>query len=176
MTVVSTSPDGPAAPADFSPQALALMVQIRELGRTVNGFGFAPKGRRRSIGTVSSLPEEFLQLVAASLDVNPALGQSYGITALEVREALSFGREFTNAATETRLVAKGMEDTVAERLADVGDKCLRFYYAAKRATPRGAVASSVPHLAEMTRALGMGRKKKKKPAPPPDPLKKGDVK
>lgn len=175
MTVVSPLNDPPAAPAEFSQQALTLMVQIRELGRTVDGFRFVPKGRRTAISTVASLPEEFLQLVAAGLDVNPTFGEQFNLTAVQVREALNFRREFTNAANETRLVAKGMEDTIAERMAEIGERCLRFYYAAKRANPRGATTSVFPHLDAMKRALNMGRRKKKAGVPP-DALKKGDAK
>lgn len=176
MTTIPLPNDPPAIPADFSQRAMSVMVQVRELGRMVDGFRFAPKGRRARIGTVASLPEEFLHLAAAALDVNPALGVSSQITATEVREALSFKREFTNSAKETHLVAKGMEDTIAERLADVGERCLRFYNAAKRANGRDATASLVPHLEAMQRALGKGRRprKLKKPAAVV-PLTKGET-
>jgi hypothetical protein len=166
MTVIPPI-DPPALPADYTQHALTVMAQVRELGRTVKGFAFSPEGRRSSIGTVASLPEEFLQRSAAALDVNPGLGAAFGVTATEVREALSFKREYTNAAKEVHLVAKGMEDTVAESTAFVGEKCLRFYHAARRANRRNASESMVPHLAEMAHALGKGRKKKK--VVPPDP-------
>lgn len=176
MTVIPPTTDPPAVAAEFHQKSLDLMVQVRELGQTVDGFNFAPVGRRAAIGAFASLPEEFLELVAADLDVNPSLGESCGITAAEVREALSFKRAFTNAANEIRLVAKGLDDTIAERMAYVGERCLHFYYSAKRATPRGATASAVPHLAEMKRALGKGRPRKKKPEPTPDAAKKGEAK
>jgi hypothetical protein len=174
MTVIPPI-DPPAVPANYTQQSLTLMVQVRELGRTVDGFAFAPEGRRAEIGTVSSLPEEFLQRTAAALDVNPDFGAAFNLTAAEVRDALNFRREFLNAAHETRLVAKGIEDTVAVRIAPVGEKCLHFYHAAQRANRKNAGASMVPHLAEMTRALNKGRKKKKK-AVPPDAVTKGDAK
>lgn len=177
MTVIPTATDPPPLPAEFSQQSLTMMVQVRELGRTVDGFRYAPKGRRSKIGTVASLPEEFLHLAAAALDVNPTLGAGCGITATEVREALNFKRDFTNAANETRLVAKGMDDTIAERMADVGERCLRFYNAAKRGNRGNATASLVPHVDDMTRALGKGRPKKKKPEPPtPEVAPKGEAK
>jgi hypothetical protein len=178
MASVSPSNDPPAVPAEFSQKALTMMVQVRELGRTVDGFRYAPNGRRLQIGTVASLPEEFLQLCAAALDVNPALGAGFDLTATEVREALSFKREFTNVISETRLVAKGMEDTVAERMSDVGERCLQFYNAVQRGNRGKAKSSSiVPHLAAMKRALGkVPRKKKAVPPDAPDAVKKGDAK
>ena len=177
MAIVPKSNDVPAVPAEFSQQALSMMVQVRELGRTVEGFTFAPQGRRASIGTVASLPEDFLQRSAAALDVRPQLGAVFNVTATEVREALNFRREFINVANEIHLVAKGVEDTVAERIAPVGEKCLLFYNAARRASRKTAAESMVPHLAEMARALNKGRKKKKTaPSAPPDPVKKGDAK
>ena len=171
MTVIPPV-DPPALPADYTQHSLNVMIQVRELGRTVEGFAFAPQGRRASIGTVASLPEDFLQLAAAGLDVNPELGAAFDLTATEVRGALNFKREYTNAANEIRLVAKGMEDTVAERMAFVGEKCLRFYNAAQRSSRKNAGGSMVPHLPEMERALGKGRKKKKTvpPAPPVPPV------
>lgn len=178
MTVIPPV-DPPALPADYTQHSLTVMAQVRELGRTVQGFAFSPEGRRVSIGTVASLPEEFLQRSAAALDVNPVLGAAFDLTATEVREALNFKREYTNAANEMRLVAKGMEDTVAERTAFVGEKCLRFYNAAQRANRKNAAESMVPQLAEMTRALNKGRKKKKEKAVrpvAPVPVTKGDAK
>lgn len=176
MTVIPPV-DPPALPADYTQHALTLMIQAREMGRTVEGFAFAPEGRRASIGTVASLPEEFLQRTAAALDLNPEFGAAFNVTATEVREALNFRREFLNAANEIHLIAKGIEDTVAERIAPVGEKCLRFYHAAQRANRKNAAESMVPHLAAMARALNKGRKKKKPVSPePPDALKKEDAK
>ena len=184
MTVIPPDPVVPPdPPADFTQHALTVMIQARELGRTVDGFAFAPRGRRVAIGSRASLPEDFLQHAAAGLDVNPELGAAYHVTATEVREALSFKRQYTGAANEIYLIAKGIEDTIAERMALVGEKCLNFYNAAKRATPRDSNEALVPHVAEMTRSLNRGRKKKKAvtPAPPavpvaPVPVTKGDVK
>lgn len=168
--------DPPALPADYTQHALTVMAQVRELGRTVQGYAFAPEGRRSEIGLVAHLPEDFLHRSAAALDVNPELGAAFKVTSIEVREALNFKREYTNAAKELRLVAKGMEDTVAERTAFVGEKCLQFYNAAQRASRKTTGESMVPHLAEMTRALGMGRKKKKDVPTAPPTVAKGDAK
>jgi hypothetical protein len=183
-TAVVPTTGAATAPTEFSQPALTLTVQIRELGRTVEGFRYAPKGRRSAIGTRSSLPEEFLLLLAADLDVNPALATQAEITGTEIRECLSFAREFGNASAETRLVAKGMDDTIAERMADVGERALRAYYYAQRANRKDSKASVVPHLEAMKRALGKGRRTKKKEDPatakkggdPAKPPQKGDAK
>ena len=174
MSVIPPDPPPapPPLPEDFTEHALTVMVQIRELGRTMSGFAFAPEGRRSSIGTVASLSEEFFQHVAAGLDVNPNLGTAFHLTATEVREALNFKREYTAAANEIRLVAKGMEDTVAERMNFVGEKCLRFYNTLQRAARGNNPEALVPHLAAMARVLKERNRKKAGPPLPPVVTKK----
>lgn len=166
MSIVPIPTVLPVPPAEFSQQALTLMVQARELGRTVEGFRFAPEGRRAEISSLTAVPEEFLHLAAALLDVNPDLAAACKLTGTEVRECLNFKRDFGVAAGEIHLVAKGLEDTIAERVANVGERALQLYYYAKRATLKDSTESLVPHLETMKRALGKGRPRKLKKGAP----------
>lgn len=175
MSIVPLPTVIPTAPAEFSQQSLTLMVQVRELGRTVGGFRFAPEGRRVEIGAFASVPEEFLHLSAALLDVNPDLATTCKLTGTEVRECLNFKRDFGIAAAEIHLVAKGLEDTIAERVANVGERALQLYYYAKRANLKDSTESLVPHLDAMKRALGKGRPRKLKKGAAVPPAK-GDSK
>jgi hypothetical protein len=160
----------PAAPADFSQQALALTLKVRDAVRTVDGFIFSPEGRRAEIALFATLPDEFLHPAAALLDLNPDLAATCGLTSTEVREAINFRRDFGNAALEVHLAGKGLEDTVAERVASVGERALKLHYYAKRTNLRDATENLVPHLDAMKRALGKGRKVKKElPVPAPVP-------
>lgn len=175
MSIVPIPTVLPVPPAEFSQQALTLMVQVRELGRTVGGFRFAPEGRRAEIGALTAVREEFLHLASALLDVNPDLAAACKLTGNEVRECLNFKRDFGNAAAEIHLVAKGLEDTIAERLANVAERALQLYYYAKRANLKDSTESLVPHLDAMKRALGKGRPRKVK-KDGPVPAAKGEPK
>jgi hypothetical protein len=166
----------PIAPSEYGQQAINLMIKVRDLTKEIDGFRYAAKGRRTKIGTTSSLPEEFLQQMAVACDASPAFSVKAELTGTEIRNGLDFAREFTNLGKETHLVAKGVEDTVAEILAEIGKRALAAYKVAQNLNEPGQKETILPHLVEMQRTLGRGRPKKRKTDATGTPVKKGDAK
>ena len=150
----------PIEPVEHEKRAIAMMVQLRELGTTIHGFTFAAKGRRSRIASVATLPDEFLRAVAVACDAYPHLAAAGQITGDELRDVVQSSQAYTNVVNEMRIQAKGLEDTVAETRGDAGYRALRVYQAAKKINKPDERQALVPHLADMQRYLGRGRGKR----------------
>ncbi len=153
---MTTIPDQP--PINHEAVANALVTALRELVQSgVPGFTLAAKGRRRKISTTAALSEAFLEAVAAACAGNPELAAAGGITAAEIRDTLIFSRVNASLAEELRILARGVDDTVAERRNSVGQRALRVYNAADRINRVEDREMLIGHLAAMKRTLNRGR-------------------
>jgi len=162
----------PVAPSEYGQRAFQLMIKVRELMTEIKGFRYSARGRRVKIGAASSLPEDFLQFLAIACDANPEFAERVKLTGAEIRDRLEFRREFLGFAAETHLVAKGVEDTVAEELAELGRRALKAYKVAQEMESGSEKESLVPHLEAMRRTLTRGRRRKVK-EDDPAAVKKG---
>jgi hypothetical protein len=153
---MTTIPDQP--PINHEAAANALVTAVREMVQSgVPGFTLAAKGRRRKISTTAALSEAFLEAVAAACAGNPELVAVGGITAAEIRDTLVFSRVNASLAEELRILARGVDDTVAERRNSVGHRALRIYNAAERINRVEDREMLIGHLAAMKRTLNRGR-------------------
>ncbi|HEX6098212.1 MAG TPA: hypothetical protein VF432_17930 [Thermoanaerobaculia bacterium] len=166
----------PVAPSEYGQRAFALMIKVRELMNEIKGFRYSARGRRVKIGAASSLPEEFLQLMAVACDANAPFASRVQLTGPEIRDRLEFRREFLGLARETHLVAKGLEDTIAEELAEIGHRALKAYKTAQDMESGAEKESLIPHLEGMRRAINRGRRAKSKEEEDAAGAKKGEAK
>jgi len=153
---MTTIPDQP--PINHEAAANALIAAVRELVQSgVPGFTLAAKGRRRKISTTAALSEAFLEAVAAACAVHPELATAGSVSAAEIRDTLVFSRVNASLAEELRILARGVDDTVAERRNNVGRRALLVYNAADRLNRIEEREMLIPHLAAMKRTLNRGR-------------------
>lgn len=153
---MTTIPD--QTPINHEAAANALIAAVRELVQSgVPGFTLAAKGRRRRISTTAALSDAFLEAVAAACAVHQELASNGGITAAEIRDTLVFSRVNASLAEELRILARGVDDTVAERRNNVGQRALLVYNAANRINRIEDRELLIPHLAAMKRTLNRGR-------------------
>jgi hypothetical protein len=154
---MTTIPDQP--PINHEAAATTLMSTIRELVyASIPGFSLAAKGRRRRIIATASLSDAFLEAVAAACAVHPELGAAGGgLTPSEIRNAIHFSRVYASLAEELRILARGIDDTVAELRNDVGQRALRVYNNADRINRPDDRELLIPHMAAMKRLLNRGR-------------------
>lgn len=165
---MTTIPDQPAV--DHEAAANTLMATIRELVQSgIPGFALAAKGRRRKINTTASLSDAFLEAVAAACAIHPDLSAAGQVTAGELRSTMAFARFYASVAEELRILARGIDDTVAESRSDAGQRGLRVYHVATRINAPQDRELLIPHLAAMKRTLNRGRTTPRKPATPPPP-------
>ena len=146
------------SPINHEAAANALIAAVRELVQSgVPGFTLAAKGRRRKISTTAALSEAFLEAVAAACAVHPELATAGSVSAAEIRDTLVFSRVNASLAEELRILARGVDDTVAERRNNVGRRALLVYNAADRLNRIEEREMLIPHLAAMKRTLNRGR-------------------
>ena len=160
---MTTIPD--QTPINHEAAANALIAAVRELVQSgVPGFTLAAKGRRRRISTTAALSDAFLEAVAAACAVHQELASNGGISAAEIRDTLVFSRVNASLAEELRILARGVDDTVAERRNNVGQRALLVYNAANRINRIEDRELLIPHLAAMKRTLNRGRTNAKRAA------------
>jgi hypothetical protein len=144
------------------------MAAVRELVQSgIPGFALAAKGRRRKITTTASLPDAFLEAGAAACGVHPDLTASAGMSAAAIRESIAYSRVYASVAEELRILARGVDDTVAEDRNRVGQGVLTMYYVAERINRPEDRELLIPHLAAMKRTINRGRKRTTKPPETP---------
>ena len=158
---MSTIPD---QPSPHEETAQAMLVQLRQLAHSIPGFTFVPARRRRQLSAAASVSDDFLQAVSVACDAQPRLASTGEITGAELRDMVSFARQFTSVADELVLLADGLRGTVAARRSEVAQRALRVYSNAKRIQRPEEKERLVPHLADMKRTLAKGRKPEKKTA------------
>jgi hypothetical protein len=160
---MTTIPDQP--PVNPEAAANALITAIREqVQSSIPGFALAAKGRRRKITTVVSLSDVFFESVAAACGVHSELAAARGVSASELRDAVSRSRMRASLSEELRILARGVEDTDAEDRNEVGQRALRVYHVADRINRPEDREMLIPHLAAMKRTLNRGRNNAKKSA------------
>ena len=153
MTAIPNQP-----PVNHEAAAMTLMSTIRDLVvAAVPGFSLAAKGRRRKIIATASLSDAFLEAVAAACAVHPDLGAAGGLTPSEIRNTIHVSRVYASLAEELRILARGIDDTVAELRNDVGQRALRVYHNADRINRPDDHELLIPHRAAMQRTLNRGR-------------------
>jgi hypothetical protein len=161
---MSTIPD---TPVDFEQEAKALIAQVRQSAKSIQGFTFAAPGRRRQINVSASVSDAFLEAVAAACDATPEFGISARLSGDQLRHALAFQHAYAKAADEMELFAKGLRDTLAEHRSEIGTQALVAYSIAKSFARPSSRSAFVPHLTNMKRNL---RKSRSKATPEGGPL------
>ena len=79
------------------------------------------------------------------------------MTAGQIRDTIGFSHAHASLAEELRILARGVDDTVAERRNNVGQRALLVYNAANRLNRIEDREMLIPHLAAMKRTLNRGR-------------------
>lgn len=156
-------------PTSHEVAASEMLVQLRALAQSVGDYGFITKGQRRRLNTVSTLPIPFLLSVAVALDASEALTRAAGITGAQIRDVVALANAYVPVADEMALVAGGMRDTVQAKRADTGQRALRAYRLAKSFNSPSDRELLIPHIEDMKRTLGRGRRKVVKPVAEPKP-------
>ena len=150
----------PVTSSEHEARAFDMMVRMRELARTIEGFTFAGRGRRLKIANYGTLSEEFFELMAVACDTYPDIASAGGITGAEIRSAATAARSYRALAKDMATQARGVDDTAAEVRGELGRRTLNAYVIAKRLEKQ---LGPIPHLDAIRRALNKGRGRKVKP-------------
>ncbi|HEY0140621.1 MAG TPA: hypothetical protein VGF48_06985 [Thermoanaerobaculia bacterium] len=114
------------------------------------------KGQRRRLTNAASVPDEFLEQIAVSVDQSPGVGSIHDLTADEAREMIVFSRVYNAAGEQIVQLGHSVMGVVTERRYDVGQRALGVYGTVKSAN-RPNRKATVSNVAALRRALGRTR-------------------
>jgi hypothetical protein len=149
---MTTIPDTPTPSHEETAQAM--LTQLRKLAQSIPGFTFVPPVFRRRLTASASVPDDFLQSIGVACDATPRLATASEITGAELRDTITFSRQYNSVADELELLMNGIRGTIAVRRSEVGRRALRAYEIAKRLDHPEDRERLVPHIEDMKRTLG----------------------
>jgi hypothetical protein len=152
MSVIDT-------PVPHNEAANTILGQLRTIVQSIQGFNFVTTGQRRRLSSAASVPDTFLLTVGLALDASSDLATAAKVQGAELRDAVNFSNAFRAVATELEVVARGLRETIDARRADAGGRALRAYSLARSFNRPSDRDLLIPHLREMQRTLGRGRRR-----------------
>lgn len=158
-------------PVPHTEAANTIIAQLRAISQSIQGFNFAAPGQRRRLSSTASVPDDFLLTVALALETAPDIAVAAKIQPVELRDIVNYSNAFRTVATELEVVARGLRETIDARRFDLGNRALRAYAMARKFTRPSDRDLLIPHLREMQRTLGRGRRRvlPVETETPPDP-------
>jgi len=116
------------------------------------------KVQRRRLANAASVPDEFLEQIAVSIDNSPGMGAVHELSSDEARDMIVFSRVYIAFGEQLVHLGRAVQDVVTERRYDVGHRALGVYGTVKSAN-RPNRKPTVSNAATLRRALGRSRRK-----------------
>lgn len=160
----------PPEPPNAHEAAVAAHIGLlRSIQANIPGFTHIGKSRQQSLNSAASVPDRFLEAAAAACDGSRHLAIASKVGGPELRDIVAFSRAYATFAEELMVLARGVRHTIAVRRSALARNALRAYRVAKSFDIPAEAEPLAPHLQEMKRALGRGRRAKSTTAPVPQP-------
>jgi hypothetical protein len=112
----------------------------------------------RLLSSAASVPPEFIELTSIATANHRPLVRVEARTPDEVRDLAGYADAYTPLADELEALAKFIRYSTMAARNEAGAEALTTYALAVRLSKRPATAYLAPHVADMRRALGRGRK------------------
>ncbi|HYC93562.1 MAG TPA: hypothetical protein VEO54_30430 [Thermoanaerobaculia bacterium] len=112
----------------------------------------------KRLSSAASVPAAFIELTNLALANHMPLVRAEGATPAQVRDLVAYAEAFGPLADELEALAHFMRYSATAARNAAGNEALTTYALATRLAKRPATAYLAPHVADMRRALGRGRK------------------
>ena len=150
-------------------EAIALIDDIRAMRQRVPNF-VVPESKNagRQLSPAASVPPQFVDLAALAIRNNEELTLGRDSGSVQMRDKMDFADAYDPVADELEALASFINHSVTKAKNKVGSGALNTYALAKRLAKQPETADLIPHVDDMSKALGRkGRKAKSQPAPAP---------
>ena len=149
--------------------ALERIQEIRAMRQKIPNLVIpASKGAGRRLVRTASVPKEFVELTAVAVKTNATLERPVGQNLAKDRELTSYAEAYDPVADELEALAHFIRHSVAAARSKVGSSALTTYNVARALAKSPEMADLLPHVEDMSKALGRRRRKSKsQPAPAP---------
>src|ERR1700686_649388 len=126
------------------------------------------KGATRKLIAAATVPQAFVALTAVAVANNSSLVRESGQDLAQDSDLTSYAEAYGPVADELEALASFVHHSVTAAKHKVGSRALTTYALAKRLAKQPETADLIPHVDDMSKALGRkGRKPKPQPAPAP---------
>ena len=151
----------PLTPLTHTERARAVLAHIRGITELIADFQFPDDHfDPRTLNSVKSIPPEFFEMLAVSIEANSELARMSRISPAELRDAAEFVAAFNPVVGEFGIMRRSTVHTIAVKMARVGQLALQTYDFAKNLNNRKTSPQVIiPHLEAMKAALGRSRAK-----------------
>ncbi|HEX7154781.1 MAG TPA: hypothetical protein VF618_25080 [Thermoanaerobaculia bacterium] len=146
------------SPLPYSALALARVEELRAMRDSIPHFVIPEAAATREMASAASVPPEFVALTTMAMTHQKTLSRGQSLTAEEIRDLMSYAEAFSPLADELEALAHFVRHSVRAARHKAGVETLTVYALARRLAKRRECAELVPHVADMRRALGRGRK------------------
>ena len=150
--------------------ARVILEKIRALRAEIPRFVPDDPDQTRQLAAKASVPDAFLESASVSIEVSPQLEQAAGpADAATLRDAFGYAIAYDPVVQELYALARSMRYTIRVARAEAGASALDVYAIAQRLSQRKDGAELRPHVEDMRRKLGKGKRRTNgEPAPAPD--------
>ena len=128
------------------------------------------KDARRKLSPAASVPPQFVELASVAVVNNASLVRASNQDLAQDADLKLYAEAYGPVADELEALASFISHSVTKAKNKVGTGALTTYALAKRLAKQPETADLIPHVDDMSKALGrkgLGRKAKPQPAPAP---------
>jgi hypothetical protein len=172
---MSNNAEVPVTPTEqsYADSALARVDEIRVMREKIPNLVIPEtKGARARLANAASVPKVFVELATVAVKSKPVLVRASGQDLAQDKDLSDYAEAYGPVADELEALASFVRHSVTLAKNKVGSEALTTYILAQRLSKRPETADLLPHVEDMTRALGRSgrRKAKAQPAPAPAPV------
>jgi hypothetical protein len=145
--------------ASYTATAQERIEELRRWREQIPRFAIpATADATRRLSTAASVPLEFMELTSIATANHKPLVRGESLTPDQSRDLVSYADAIGPLADELEALAKFVRYSAAAARSTAGADALTTYALATRLSKRPETAYLAPHVADMRRALGRGRK------------------
>jgi hypothetical protein len=168
---MSDNSEVPVTPPEqsYADSALARVDDIRVWREKIPNLVIPEtKGARARLVNAASVPKEFVELATVAVKSKPVLVRASQNPAQDA-DLSSYADAYGPVADELEALAIFVRHSVTLAKNKVGTEALTTYSLAQRLAKRPEMADLIPHVDDMAKALGRGKRSKAKSQPAPTP-------
>lgn len=145
--------------ADYTAVAQERIQELHRWQEQIPRFAIpATTDATRLLANAASVPAQFIELTNIAVTNHKPLERAESLTPEQSRDLLAYADAFAPLADELEAAAKFVRYSTTSARNAAGAEALTTYSLAVRLSKRPATAYLAPHVADMRRALGRGRK------------------
>jgi hypothetical protein len=146
-------------PISHAEAAQQRMQELRRWREMIPHFVMpASPDETQRLSSAASVSPEFIELTNVAVANQPQLVRNDGPTPAEVRDLVSYAGAYDPLADELEAFAQFIRHSVTAARNLAGSEALTTYALAQRLAKQRKTAYLAPHVADMRRALGRGRR------------------